>query len=49
MIGGEPLISIHYNERSRLDQAMPRLEAAIRLELEAPPGTPLIRDVLHSS
>jgi pyrimidine-nucleoside phosphorylase len=48
VIGGEPLITIHYNEKRRLDQALPILEAAIRLAPEAPPGSPLIRDVLHS-
>ena len=48
LIEGEPLLTVHYNERSRLDQALPLIEKAVRLAPEAPAATALIRDVLHS-
>jgi thymidine phosphorylase len=43
---GEPLATIHVNDRRRLDAAMGVLSDAIRVSPEAPPPNPLIRDVL---
>jgi thymidine phosphorylase len=47
VIEGEPLLTVHYNDRGRLERAMPLLEKAVRLAPEAPAPVPLIRDVLH--
>jgi pyrimidine-nucleoside phosphorylase len=47
VIQGEPLLTAHYNDRGKLEHALPLLEGAYRLGHEAPPLTPLIRDVLQ--
>jgi pyrimidine-nucleoside phosphorylase len=47
VIQGEPLMTIHYNDRTKLAHALLLLENAYRLAPEAPPLTPLIRDVLQ--
>jgi pyrimidine-nucleoside phosphorylase/thymidine phosphorylase len=47
VIQGEPLMTIHYNDRTKLQHALPLLEGAYRLAVEAPPLTPLIRDMLQ--
>jgi pyrimidine-nucleoside phosphorylase len=44
---GEPLLTIHYGDRARLEHARALLDGAYRLAPEAPPLTPLIRDVLQ--
>ena len=46
VIKGEPLLTLHANDRGRLEQAQAALEGAIRIAPEAPPATPLIRAVL---
>ena len=43
---GESLVTIHVNDRRRLDAAMGVLREAIRVSPEAPRANPLIRDVL---
>jgi pyrimidine-nucleoside phosphorylase/thymidine phosphorylase len=47
VVQGEPLMTIHYNDRTKLEHALPLFEGAYRLVLEAPPLTPLIRDMLQ--
>ncbi len=46
VIEGEPLLTLHVNDRRRLPEARALLRDAIRLAPEAPPSTPLIRAVL---
>jgi pyrimidine-nucleoside phosphorylase len=46
VIIGEPLLTLHVNDRSRLDEALELLRGAIRLAPEAPRASPLIREVL---
>jgi pyrimidine-nucleoside phosphorylase len=43
---GEPLLTLHVNERDRLDEAVRLLEQAVHLAPEAPASVPLIREVL---
>jgi pyrimidine-nucleoside phosphorylase len=42
----EPLLTLHVNDRSRLDEALRILQAAVELGPEAPPSFPLVREVL---
>jgi pyrimidine-nucleoside phosphorylase len=46
VIIGEPLLTLHVNDRSRLDEALALLRESIRIAPEAPRATPLIREVL---
>jgi thymidine phosphorylase len=46
VIQGEALLTVHVNDRQRLDEAMALLRAAIKLGAEAPPRQPLIQAVL---
>jgi pyrimidine-nucleoside phosphorylase len=47
VIAGEPLLTLHVNERRRLADAMAILRDAVRVAPEASPPGPLIRDVLY--
>jgi len=44
---GEPLATVHVNDRRRLDEALAMLRRAIRVGPEAPPPRPLVRAVLE--
>jgi pyrimidine-nucleoside phosphorylase len=46
VIKDEPLLTLHVNDRGRLEEAQRRLREAIRVAPEAPPRTPLIHAVL---
>ncbi|HXB56195.1 MAG TPA: thymidine phosphorylase [Vicinamibacteria bacterium] len=46
VIKDEPLLTLHVNDRGRLDEAQHRLREAIRVAPEAPPRAPLIHAVL---
>jgi pyrimidine-nucleoside phosphorylase len=46
VIKGEPLMTLHVNDRTRLPEARALLESAVRLAPEAPPALPRIRMVL---
>ncbi len=46
VVQGEPLLTLHVNDRGRLDEALRLLADAIRIAPEAPPATPLIRHVI---
>ncbi len=43
---GESLMTLHVNERGRLEEATALLRQAVRIAREAPPATPLVRLVL---
>jgi pyrimidine-nucleoside phosphorylase len=45
---GEPLLTVHVNDRRRLGEAMEILRGAVRVAPEAPAPAPLIKDVLRS-
>ena len=44
---GDSLVSVHVNDRRRLDEALAMLRAAIRVGPEAPPPRPLVHAVLQ--
>ena len=44
---GEPLATVHVNDRGRLDEALAMLRRAIRVGPEAPPPRPLVHAVLQ--
>jgi thymidine phosphorylase len=46
VIKGEPLLTVHVNDRRRLDEAVRALQQAVRVAPEAPPASALIRHVL---
>jgi pyrimidine-nucleoside phosphorylase len=48
VMAGEPLLTIHVNERGRLGEAMEILRGAVRVAPEAASPGPLIKDVLRS-
>ena len=43
---GEPLLTLHVNERRQLDDSLALLKSAIRVEREAPAPRPLIHEIL---
>jgi thymidine phosphorylase len=43
---GEPLLTLHVNDRRRLDESMGVLKDAIRVEREAAAPGPLVRAIL---
>jgi pyrimidine-nucleoside phosphorylase len=43
---GESLMTLHVNDRARLEEATQLLRRAVRIAREAPPATPLVRMVL---
>ena len=45
---GESLMTLHVNERGRLDEATRLLRQAVRVAREAPPPAPLVRLVLDA-
>jgi thymidine phosphorylase len=47
VIRGEPLATLHVNDRHRADESLRLLRDAIKVAPEAPPATPLIRHVLE--
>ncbi len=46
VLQGEPLLTVHVNDRSRLDEALAVLQAAVEVGPEAPPTVPLVHEVL---
>jgi pyrimidine-nucleoside phosphorylase len=44
---GEPLVTVHVNDRARLEQALSMLRAAIRIGSAAPAPRPLVHAVLQ--
>jgi thymidine phosphorylase len=46
VIQGEPLLTLHVNDRTRLDEVTAILRDAVHVGSEAPARTPLIRAVL---
>jgi pyrimidine-nucleoside phosphorylase len=42
----EPLMTVHVNDRSRLDEALAVLGQAVQIGPQAPPPAPLVREVL---
>ena len=46
VVMGEPIATVHVNERARRDECVARLTEAIRIGPEAPPSRPLVRSVL---
>ena len=46
VIEGEPLLTVHVNERRRLEAALQILGDAIQVGVKAPPSAPLIQAVL---
>jgi pyrimidine-nucleoside phosphorylase len=44
---GETLLTVHVNDRRRLDEALALLRRAVRIGPEAPPPRPLVHAVLH--
>ena len=46
VLPNEPLITMHVNDRSRVDEARAVLEAAVEIGPEAPPSVALVREVL---
>jgi pyrimidine-nucleoside phosphorylase/thymidine phosphorylase len=46
VLSGEPLMTVHVNDRSRLDEALALLEQAVQIGPQAPPSAPLVREVL---
>src|SRR6185295_14801790 len=46
VIENEPLLTLHVNDRRRVDQALELLKTAIKIAPEAPPATALIRMIL---
>jgi pyrimidine-nucleoside phosphorylase len=45
VVQGEPLLTVHVNDRARLDDALAILRDAIQVGPEAPPAVPLVREV----
>jgi pyrimidine-nucleoside phosphorylase/thymidine phosphorylase len=46
VIVGEPLLTLHVNDRKHLDQATALLRKAIRIGPEGPPAAPLVREIV---
>ena len=44
---GEPLATVHVNDRRRLDEALAMLRRALRVGPEAPPPRPLVHAILQ--
>jgi pyrimidine-nucleoside phosphorylase/thymidine phosphorylase len=47
VMAGEPVCTLHVNDRSRLEQAQQMLAEAIRVAPEAPAAGPLVREVIE--
>jgi len=47
VLPGESLMTVHVNDRTRLDEALAMLKAAVELGPQAPASTPLVREVLN--
>jgi pyrimidine-nucleoside phosphorylase len=45
VVHGEPLLTVHVNDRARLDDALALLRDAVQVGPEAPPPVPLVREV----
>jgi pyrimidine-nucleoside phosphorylase len=45
VVHGEPLMTVHVNDRSRLEQALDLLRRSVQVGVEAPPAVPLVREV----
>jgi pyrimidine-nucleoside phosphorylase len=46
VVPGEPLMTVHVNDRSRLDEALALLDQAVQVGPQAPPAAPLVREVI---
>jgi thymidine phosphorylase len=46
VVHGEPLLTLHVNDRSRLEAATALLRTAVKLGPEAPPAAPLVREIV---
>jgi thymidine phosphorylase len=46
VMAGEPLLTLHVNDRRGLDEALALLRESVRVAPEAPRPAPLIREVL---
>jgi pyrimidine-nucleoside phosphorylase len=46
VLPNEALMTVHVNDRSRLDEALAVLEQAVQVGPQAPPAAPLVREVL---
>ena len=46
VLPGEPLMTVHVNDRSRLDEALALLDQAVQVGPQAPPAAPLVREVI---
>ena len=47
VIAGEPLLTVHVNDRRRLTEAMEIMRGAVRVASEASPPGPLVKDVIR--
>ena len=47
VLEGEPLMTVHVNERRHLEDALRALEAAVHIAPEAPPHAHLVREVIQ--
>lgn len=47
VIEGEPLLTLHVNDRRRVDEVLGLLQEGIKIGPEALPAVPLIREVIH--
>ena len=46
VVQGEPLLTVHVDDRGRLDDALAILREAVQIGPEAPPAVPLVREVI---
>ncbi len=46
VVQGEPLLTVHVDDRGRLDDALAILREAVAIGPEAPPAVPLVREVI---
>jgi thymidine phosphorylase len=46
VVQGEPLLTVHVDDRARLDDALAILREAVQIGPEAPPAVPLVREVI---
>jgi thymidine phosphorylase len=46
VVVGEPLMTVHVNDRGRLDLALDLLRKSVSIGPEAPPAVPLVREVI---
>jgi pyrimidine-nucleoside phosphorylase len=49
VVAGEPLMTVHVNDRARLDLALDLLGKSVSIGPEAPPAVPLVREVIDGA